>query len=161
MVIMLSSGAIQFITFTIIFLFLTYACMIADPKTSSIGRFCTRSIPAFLLKQGGLQIVYLVIVLGSWSIIFTYGYEAIDNSNHIHSQHKIAGYVVFVVCMTSWRYASSKSPGDVTARTISLFDHYEYDNVLYTNRKCPTLQIRKVARSKYDKYTKRHGELFS
>ncbi|KAL3800172.1 hypothetical protein HJC23_001093 [Cyclotella cryptica] len=157
---MLSSGAIQFITFSLIFVSLTYACIIADPRTSNIARFCTRSIPSFLLKQGGLQIVYLVIVLGSWSIIFTYGYKAIDNSNHIHSHHKNAGYLVFALCMTSWRYASSKSPGNVTARTIPLFDHYEYDNLLYTNRICPTLQIRKVARSKFDRYTKAHVPRF-
>ncbi|KAL3785135.1 hypothetical protein HJC23_013294, partial [Cyclotella cryptica] len=146
--------------------------------TSNVGRICTRTIPSVLLEQverlvgrkqlskleklmnRSLQIVYLVIVLGSWSIIFTYGYEAIENSNHIHNNHKYVGYAVFAVCMTSWHYACTTSPGNITAQTISLFDHYEYDNLLYTNRECPTLKIRKVARSKYDRCTKRHVPRF-
>ena len=88
----------------------------------------------------------------------TYGYEAIDKSNHIDKRHKYAGYVWFVLCMASWHYACTTSPGNITSRTMALFDHYEYDNLLYTERECPTLKIRKIARSKYDRCTNRHGE---
>lgn len=99
-----------------------------------------------------------MVVLGSWYIIFAHGYPAIDASNYIDDRHKYSGYVVFVLCMGSHFYVSNKSPGSVTEETILLFDHYEYDNVLYTKRMCPTLKIRKIARSKYDKYTKQHGK---
>ena len=154
----MNSLAYQFTAFVLILTTFTYACLVADPETSYIARFCTRTVPSYLLKQGGLHIVYLVVVLGSWSIVFTYGYEAIDNSNHISNAHKYAGYIVFISCITTRHYACNIGPGNVTARTVPLFDHYEYDNILYTNRECPTLKFRKVARSKYDKYTKRHGE---
>eukprot|EP00956_Cyclotella_meneghiniana_P014906 scaffold22587_cov70-Cyclotella_meneghiniana.AAC.3 len=43
---------------------------------------------------------------------------------------------------------------------MALFDHYEYDNLLYTDRECPTLKIRKIARSKYDRCTNRHVPRF-
>jgi hypothetical protein len=142
---------------------LIYSCCIADTKTSTVSRFVNRTIPTWIMRnieRGSLQLVYLVVVLGSWTIIFTYGYPAIDSSNHIDSRHKYAGYAVFFMCMTSWLYASNTCPGNVTAETMQLFDHYEYDNVLYKNRECPTLKIRKIARSKYDRYTKRHGEIW-
>ena len=64
------------------------------------------------------------------------------------------------MCMGSWHYACQKRPGNITARNISLFDHYEYDNMLYTNRLCPTLKIRKLARSKYDRFSKNHVPRF-
>ncbi|KAL3786585.1 hypothetical protein ACHAWO_010200 [Cyclotella atomus] len=142
---------------------LIYSCCIADTKTSTVSRFVNRTIPTWIMRnieRGSLQLVYLVVVLGSWTIIFTYGYPAIDSSNHIDSRHKYAGYAVFFMCMTSWLYASNTCPGNVTAETMQLFDHYEYDNVLYKNRECPTLKIRKIARSKYDRYTKRHVPRF-
>lgn len=53
--------------------------------------------------------------------------------------------------------ACRTSPGIITARTIDKFDNYPYDGVLYMpNRICPTVNIRKLARSKYDRMTKRH-----
>ena len=175
---MLTNLAFQIASLTLFFVFFIYAFIIADPDTSNVARVCTRTIPSYFLLQverlvgekyvsklekwwdRGLQIVYLVIVLGSWSIIFTYGYEAIDKSTHIANRHKYFGYAVFAMCMTSWHYACTTSPGDVTARTIILFDHYEYDNLLYNKRNCPTLKIRKIARSKYDRCTNRHGKLW-
>lgn len=112
------------------------------------------------LMDHAFQIVYLFIVLGSWSIVFAYGYPEIEKSNYIHSYHQYTGYVVFILCMGSWHYACHVGPGIITARTIALFDHYEYDNVLYTNKLCPTLKIRKVARSKYDRFSNRHVPRF-
>ena len=158
---MFGSLASQIIAFTILAT-LIYACCIADPHTSNVARFFNRTIPTWILRnieRGSLKLVYLLVVLGSWSIVLIYGYPAIDNSQHIDSWHKYSGYGLFWLCMTTWLYASNRSPGDVTEKTIPLFDHYEYDNVLYTQRLCPTLKIRKIARSKYDKYTKKHGEL--
>ena len=148
----------------VLFIILIYGCCVANPKTSKISYFLNRTIPTFIIRRvgyGSLQIVYLVVVLGSWYIIFAYGYPAIIDSNHINDQHQYAGYLVFVLCLSSHFYASNKSPGSVTAETILLFDHYEYDNVLYTKRDCPTLKIRKIARSKYDRYTKKHGKIYT
>ena len=157
------------IVFSLFFVFLTYACVIADPDSSNVGRFCTQELPSFLYKQlektvgkkvlsrlerlldHAFQLVYLTVVLGSWSIMFCYGYEEIEKSNNINTYHQYYGYVVFLMCMSSFHCACNTPPGSVTARTITLFDHYEYDDVLYKHQTCPTLKIRKIARSKYDR----------
>jgi hypothetical protein len=97
------------------------------------------------LMDHGFQLIYLVVVLGSWSIVFSYGYPEIEKSTHVPSYHRRIGYAVFVACMTSWHYACHVRPGNVTATTIPLFDHYEYDSVLYNDRLCPTLKIRKFS----------------
>lgn len=107
-----------------------------------------------------LQLIYLIVVLGSWSIVFAYGYPEIEKSKYVHTYHQYSGYVLFVLCMGSWHYACQVEPGCVTEQTMPLFDHYEYDNVLYTNRLCPTLRTRKIARSKYDRCTRRHVPRF-
>ena len=147
----------------VLFATLIYGCCVANPKTSKLSYFLNRTIPTYIIRRvgyGSLQIVYLVVVLGSWYIIFAYGYPAIIDSDHIDDRHQYTGYFVFVVCLSSHFYASNKSPGNITEDTILLFDHYEYDNVFYTKRNCPTLKIRKIARSKYDRYTKKHGEMY-
>ena len=71
--------------------FAVYACILADPDTSYIGRLCMITIPSTLyqfvqrtipqkwlsklskLVDHGFQLIYLVVVLGSWSIVFNYG----------------------------------------------------------------------------------------
>lgn len=169
--IIITTAAIAFLLFAI---FVLYACIIADPDTSNVARFCTKELPSFLhqqlettlgtkvmshlqtLMERAFQITYLTVVLGSWSIMFCYGYEEIEKSNYIHSYHQYSGYVVFLMCMSSFHYACNTSPGSVTTRTMPLFDHYPYDDVLYKNQICPTLKIRKIARSKYDRFTRRH-----
>ncbi|KAL3768972.1 hypothetical protein ACHAW5_005540 [Stephanodiscus triporus] len=175
---MLGSIVFQLIILVLVFAFATYACVFADPETSDVGRFCIIKLPSCILKwleiilgqkllnqlstlmDHGFQMIYLVVVLGSWSIVFAYGYPEIEKSSYVHSCHQLIGYAVFVACMASWYYACHVGPGNVTARTISLFDHYEYDNVLYSDKLCPTLKIRKIARSKYDRSSQRHVPRF-
>jgi len=169
---------LQVIVFVLFFAFCSYACIFADPDTSDIGRFCTKTVPSKLFQLLGrmigqkklsqlsklmdhaFQITYLIVVLGSWSLVFAYGYPEIERSNYIHSNHQYAGYAVFLLCMGSWHYACHVGPGNVTARSIPLYDNYEYDNVLYTNKLCPTLKIRKIARSKYDRFSGKHVPRF-
>ena len=167
-----------FVGFFIVFLFFLYACVIADTETSNVARYCTEELPSLLYQQfektlgkkilshlGALksrvfQLTYLTVVLGSWSIMFCYGYEEVAKSNYIETYHQYFGYGVFLMCMSSFHYACNTPPGSVTARTMPLFDHYDYDNVLYKNQQCPTLKIRKIARSKYDRFTRRHVPRF-
>ena len=143
-----------------------------------MGRLCNNTVPSIIFRcvehiigqrrarqlsnimDHALQIIYLIVVLGAWSIVFAYGYPEIEKSKYIHSYHQYSGYVVFILCMGSWHYACHVEPGTVTERTMPLFDHYEYDNILYTNRMCTTLHIRKIARSKYDRCTRRHVPRF-
>jgi Uncharacterized protein containing DHHC-type Zn finger len=158
-------------------IWITYSCFLAT-ETSPIVLVFTEKVPRFLLSlisrifgdravslihgisEKFLVILYLVVVLGSWSIMFTYGYEFISHSSHVDDRHKTSGYVVFVICMWSWRKAGTTSPGYITERNIPKYDNYPYDNLLYVNKKCPTLGFRKLARSKYDRFTKKHVARF-
>eukprot|EP00594_Rhizosolenia_setigera_P002744 CAMPEP_0178954168 /NCGR_PEP_ID=MMETSP0789-20121207/8836_1 /TAXON_ID=3005 /ORGANISM="Rhizosolenia setigera, Strain CCMP 1694" /LENGTH=319 /DNA_ID=CAMNT_0020635531 /DNA_START=302 /DNA_END=1261 /DNA_ORIENTATION=- len=62
--------------------------------------------------------------------------------------------------MASFHKACTTPPGRVTKYTMSKFDNYPYDNVLYSERMCSTENIRKIARSKYCKITKQHVPRF-
>lgn len=165
-----------FIGLSLAFACVSYACVFADPDTA-LGRLRTRALHGLLrgaaqllgqkrlarlsqLLEHAFQLAYLVAVLGSWCVMFAYGYPQIEASNFLHSHHRYAGYVLFALSLGSWHYACYVGPGTVTARTMPLFDHYDYDNVLYADRLCPTLQIRKIARSKYDRATGRHVPRF-
>lgn len=100
--------------------------------------------------------IYIVAVFGSWTIVFLQVYPLCTESRHLANYHKTIGCFVFVFCVGSWRFACGIDPGNITEQTMARFDHYPYDDFLYTDTTCPTLKIRKLARSKYDKYTDRH-----
>ncbi len=159
--------------------FIVYVCFYADSETSPLANLFLIKLPRWILSgvervfgpsaslflrslsEMFLMITYLFIVLGSWSIMFFFGYPLITESTYVSDVHKYVGYVVFVGCMSSWRYASRKSPGYITSMTIPKFDNYEYDNLIFVpNRICRTVGIRKLARSKYDVYSGRHVARF-
>lgn len=109
------------------------------------------------LKQRVAQTLYYFVCFGSWAIIFIQAYPLIDESSTVSSYHKIIGYFVFAFCFASWRYARGTDPGNITEETLCKFDNYPYDGVLFRRDNiCPTLHIRKLARSKYDRYTNKH-----
>ena len=101
------------------------------------------------------QFLYLLTVFGSWTVVFLQVYPLITESIHLGNYHRSIGYGVFTVCVGSWRVACGVDPGNVTDQTISRYDNYPYDDFLYkkNNNICPTLNIRKIARSKYDRRT--------
>jgi hypothetical protein len=147
-----------------------YFCVIADPATSDIAYAFTIVLPSkawafsskFLGKKKlgileaildrALLFVYLVVVLGTYTVVFWYIYPWIGESPHVSNYHKIVGYFLFVACVGSWRLCSKTSPGIITAEAFKKYDHYPYDNLLFLpDRKCDTTNIVKIARSKYDR----------
>ena len=102
------------------------------------------------------QVIYCLAVFGSWSIVFIKVYPLCRQSSHLADYHTYIGYFVFLFCVGSWRFACGVDPGNITEQTLQKYDVYPYDDVLYTNKVCPTLKIRKLARSKYDKYSDWH-----
>jgi len=156
----------------------TYTCVLSDASTSPMANLFTVKLPNLLLSiigkifgaktvesvkkasEKALVVLYLVVVLGAWSIMFTYGYDFISKSEHVSSHHKISGYFVFIACMWSWRKASTSRPGYITERNLTKYDNYPYDNLLYVNKNCPTTGFRKLPRSKYDRFTNRHVARF-
>jgi len=169
---------VQLVILLAFFSWATYVFIIADPSTSKMSRFFVVTVPrricAFVEKTFGrrvadklgdlgdlaAQLFYLFVVLGGWTVVFWYAYPMIGRSSHVADFHRQIGAVVFVCCMGSWHVASNSSPGHVDARTMPLFDHYDYDGALYSGKVCPTLGIRKIARSKYDRATGRHVPRF-
>lgn len=160
--------------------FFMYVCVIADPRKSPITRKITIELPQwyytvcekwilgtekteslatvynaiFRERNSILQILYLILVLGGWSVMFNYGYAHIPNK-YVPGWHRYSGFLVFVVCMITFHMACRSNPGYITAKNIDKFDNYPYDNILYKpNNICPTAKIRKLARSKYDRMTK-------
>ena len=161
------------------FAFFAYSCILADPDTSSSARFMTQGLPNFVgrklanalgprvmsalraVADRALVVIYLVVVLGSWSIVLTHGYELVDKSKSVSNYHQWVGYLIFMACMFSWRKAMTTRPGYITAKTIVKFDHYPYDNILFVEKRiCPTVGIRKIARSKFDRVSGRHVARF-
>ena len=108
----------------------------------------------------GMQLLYLFTFYGGWTYGFLGVYPMIDESINVGSHHRIIGVFVFLSCATSWFLASNVSPGNITKETMAKYDNYHYDNLLYVNKECPTLQIRKLARSKFDRYSQTHVPRF-
>ncbi|CAB9508468.1 Probable palmitoyltransferase ZDHHC4 [Seminavis robusta] len=108
------------------------------------------------------QIFYLTTFYVCWAVIFSRAYPLIHNSQHVSNYHMAVGYVIFASCVASWIGAKTVGPGSITAETIWKYDNYSYDGILYraTNNTCPTLKIRKLARSKYDRFSQTHVPRF-
>jgi palmitoyltransferase ZDHHC4 len=172
--------ALIFLLYFSLFGFLVYYCIFANPRTSPIARALTIAWPqrfqamlagipyigssavaaAEFLAQRVLLILYLVIVLGCWSIIFTYVYPWIDRQHPdatascaVSTRHKSMGFLVFFLCMTSWTMTRRASPGIITPTTLSLYQHYPFDDWMYTHSNKYPL---KLARSKFDRMKYQH-----
>jgi hypothetical protein len=148
-----------------------YICVFGDPEKSSAVRFFSEKLPSIITRQlrrvlgpkslsvleffvdRALIVLYCVVVFGAWSIIFNFVYPWIDSQDYVSSYHKFIGYGVFTASVVSWRYASTSSPGIITAKTLHRYNHFPFDDLLYvSNRKCPTTGIPRVARSKFDRF---------
>ena len=148
-----------------------YFCVLADPDDSPLARFLTETIPrkAWLLLERCLgpkslsvvgffldrlmMLFYCVVVFGSWAIIFSHVYKWLDEQDYVSPIHKYFGYAVFGLCFTSWRWAFKTSPGIITAKNIHRYDHFPYDDIMFVpGRVCPTRNIPRLARSKFDRY---------
>jgi palmitoyltransferase ZDHHC4 len=100
-----------------------------------------------------LMLVYCAIVLGAWSIVFYYIYPWIQQQDYVSRYHQYVGYVLFVACLGSWRLASRTSPGLITKATLTQYNHYPYDHIMYEpGLVCRTRHIPRLARSKFDRH---------
>lgn len=136
--------------------FFMYFCVMADPETSPTARFVAYTVPEKLWSALGsvcgkrgmtvvdwiadraLILLYIVVVHGSWSVIFAYVYPWIARQDYVSQIHRVIGLFVFAACVVSWRYASTSSPGIITQPTRHLYDHYPYDNYMFEPTLCRT-----------------------
>jgi hypothetical protein len=147
-----------------------YFCVYADPDESPTSRFLTETLPkktwallerslpkSFLhiiefFADRFLAIFYCGIILGGWSIIVFYVYPLVDRQHYVSPIHKYISVVFFAACVVSWRYASTTSPGIITARNLHRYDHFPYDHLLFVaGGRCKTTGIPRLARSKFDR----------
>ena len=154
-----------------VFAIFVYVCLIADPETSRLSRFLNETLPTRIWNWLGnrlsrkavdaliyfsdrfLLVIYCIVVYGAWSLVFWLVFPWITRSESVSNVHKYLGSLVFVACIASWRLATTKSPGIITARTLNRYNHFPYDNILFEeNRTCKTTGIQKVARSKFDRH---------
>jgi palmitoyltransferase len=162
---------VVFIAYLALLIAVLYFCIVADPDESPVAMFLVEDLPrrswsALRKVLGGknlkivewivdhmLILIYCMVVFGSWSIIFAYVYPWIDSQSYVSKFHKVVGYAVFASCVGSWRYASSTSPGIITAKTIKFYDHFPFDDLMFeANKVCPTRGIPRLARSKFDRF---------
>ena len=144
----------------------TTTTMSSSSVSSSVTTTPTTSTPPTngktLWYQQGL---YITLVYGTWCIIFAKVFPLCASDNAILPYWSTVGMgtVLFVACVVSYVVAKFSSPGVITSETIAKYDNYPYDNVLYVQQTtddatvvavvCPTTGIvKKLARSKYDKY---------
>lgn len=166
--------------YLIVISFLTYYCLIADPSKSRLAYLFTLEWPTNLRKRASDVIgeetvkrfntfakhfpalLYVIIVFGSWAVVFFFTFPWIDASEgRVSSYHKTVAYVIFIICVTSWRLACKQSPGIITAETLEKYDNFPYDGLLFVeDRICPTVGIPKLARSKYDRFSGVHVAKF-
>jgi hypothetical protein len=127
-----------------------------------LGACCERhgGPSRFLSECLTWQTAYIVVCYGVWASIFLEVYPLLNDSPTVPPFHKKIGYIVFATCVGSWRYAARTSPGNITKESLGRFDNYHYDGILYSNKMCPTLHIRKLARSKYNRYSDTHVPRF-
>lgn len=157
--------------YVLVFGFVIYFCMIADPETSPVAEFVTETAPQkawdFSVRVLGVKsmkvvewfadrsmiLFYCVIVFGCWSIIFFFVYPWVDKQTYVPHWHKYLGYFIFAACVFTWRLACTSSPGIITSQTLSLYDHFPYDELMFaSDMRCPTRKIPRLARSKFDRF---------
>jgi palmitoyltransferase ZDHHC4 len=89
---------------------------------------------------------YLVAIFGSWAIVFTRFYPLAGTNESFPRLHLTFGYVLFILCVTSWRFAGGTLPGSITSESLHKFGNYPYDELLYEDGKlCPTLHLRRYS----------------
>ena len=156
--------------YAILLILFIYVFFFADPRKSKFAFFVTETVPQ---KTWGLlhrllpehvfhtvqffvdrflMMFYLAIFYACWSIIWFFVYPMVDQQDYVGSHHKVLGLFFFATCIISWRYASSTSPGIITASNIHRYSHFPYDNVMFVPQTCKTTSIIRPARSKFDRH---------
>ncbi|KAG6976367.1 hypothetical protein JG688_00001435 [Phytophthora aleatoria] len=94
------------------------------------------------------QIFYLLLVVGGYSAFLFSGLPHLPNDS-LSEIHIYLSFVAVLGALHSFIAASMSSPGILLPQTLVYFDNYEFDDVLYRNRECPTCKTTKLARSKH------------
>eukprot|EP00920_Eleutheroschizon_duboscqi_P039961 GHVT01095858.1.p1 GENE.GHVT01095858.1~~GHVT01095858.1.p1 ORF type:complete len:483 (+),score=95.94 GHVT01095858.1:329-1777(+) len=97
-----------------------------------------------------VQIFYLAVVLGGYTVFVFGGYPWLPNK-YAPEYHKWLGLVLVCICLACFALASFSNPGVVTAANASEMNKvYEVDDLLFKRGNiCSTCKIVKPGRSKH------------
>ncbi|KAM1353875.1 hypothetical protein ACFX2H_033303 [Malus domestica] len=96
-----------------------------------------------------LQFMYLAIVGGTYYLVATSSFSYIPGY-YISEIHRYASLWAVGVGVLLFLLASFSDPGTIRADNVSLYlSAYPYDNIIYSEKECPTCKIPKPARSKH------------
>jgi len=164
---------ICYVFYIAFFLLFIYAYMITNPENSKLSALLQISLPSYTQRLSKkifrtkvhdfseasdvLVVLFFIITLGSWFVVFWFLYPMILASSHVSSRHCVSGAIVCFFGYFTWYIAYCIHPGSINTQSLPKYDNYPYDNVLFVpNTICPTLNIRKLARSKYEQITCQH-----
>ena len=96
-----------------------------------------------------MQLFYLSLIIGGFTIFLIYGFELIPNPR-LGAQHRVLAFFSLGVTLLTFFVASFASPGYVTKENYEQLEIiYPYDNFIFVKRECTTCHTPRVARSKH------------
>lgn len=106
-----------------------------------------------------LQIFYVILLAGGFGVGVWEVFPRVPNM-YLAEYHRLTFSAVFFAALHSFFLACTTPPGYITEGNLKKYSKYEYDNMMYTPRKCRTTGILKPARSKYCTIMKRNVARF-
>ncbi|XP_028770742.1 probable protein S-acyltransferase 17 isoform X2 [Neltuma alba] len=96
-----------------------------------------------------LQILYLVIISITYYLIVKFSFPYIP-SYYLSGIHRYASLLAVAVGVLLFLLTSFSDPGIINVGNVSQhLSSYPYDNMIYSEKECPTCKIPKPARSKH------------
>ena len=98
-----------------------------------------------------VQIFYLFIIVGGYSIYVIYGYPHVPNP-YLAWYHKPIGFLVFLSCLYHFTMCSTKDPGVITERNHKILEKKYFpcdQQIFFRGQECSTCKTLKVGRSKH------------
>ena len=97
-----------------------------------------------------LQITYILILNGSYTIWLLYGRPTLDTNAYLSWHHVYIADAGVLMCLYTFYLACKTDPGTITQETYPCFMHSPYDGTLFVKGKaCTTCHVPKPARSKH------------
>ncbi|GER36014.1 pentatricopeptide repeat-containing protein [Striga asiatica] len=96
-----------------------------------------------------IQLIYLLIVGGTYYLIAQSSFSYIPGY-YLSGAHRYTSFLAVGVGILLFLFTSFSDPGVVNSTNVSQYlSAYPYDNIIFSEKECPTCKIPKPARSKH------------
>ncbi|CAA0842126.1 Probable protein S-acyltransferase 17 [Striga hermonthica] len=96
-----------------------------------------------------MQLIYLLIVGGTYYLIVQSSFSYIPGY-YLSGAHRYTSFLAVGVGILLFLFTSFSDPGVVNSTNVSQYlSAYPYDNIIFSEKECPTCKIPKPARSKH------------